>query len=165
MMSAAGISLVATNDLSLRTNKPVFKRASFSIESWPQFTAEPQLSAERYQNETALPVEGNPQARAMARRWFAEAGSAQRYIERVLAYFSEQPFYYTLQPPRLGDNTVDEFLLDSRRGFCEHYANSFTFLMRAAGIPARVVVGYQGGEMNPYSNALVSRQMDAHSWS
>ncbi len=157
-------SLVATNDLSLRTEKPLFRRASFSVESWPQYQAEPSLSASRYRNETALPAEGNPRARALARRWFEEAGSSRRYIARVLAHFSEQPFYYTLQPPVLGEDTVDEFLFDSRRGFCEHYANAFTFLMRAAGVPARVVVGYQGGELNPYSNALVVRQMDAHAW-
>ena len=67
-------------------------------------------------------------------------------------------------PPELGRNSVDEFLFETRRGFCEHYASAFVFLMRAAGIPARVVTGYQGGEMNPLSDYLIVRQSEAHAW-
>ena len=164
VLAGTDSQLVATNDLSLRSATPLYRRASFAVNSWLQYQAEPLLSPMRQRNETALPATGNPQARALARRWFEEAGSTEQFISRVLDYFSEQPFYYTLEPPILGDHTVDEFLFETRKGFCEHYANSFTFLMRAAGVPARVVVGYQGGEMNPYSNAMVVRQMDAHAW-
>ncbi|MDQ5960629.1 MAG: protein-glutamine gamma-glutamyltransferase, partial [Pseudomonadota bacterium] len=69
-----------------------------------------------------------------------------------------------LQPPLLGNNSVDQFLFETRRGFCEHYASAFVFLMRAAGIPARVVAGYQGGEINPVDGYVVVRQSDAHAW-
>ena len=79
--------------------------------------------------------------------------------------FRQQPFFYTLNPPRMIQNPVDTFLFESRRGFCEHYAGAFTFLMRAAGVPARVVTGYQGGEWNPMANHLTVRQADAHAWS
>ena len=79
--------------------------------------------------------------------------------------FREQPFVYTMQPPRLADNAVDEFLFDTRKGFCEHYASAFTVVMRAAGVPARVVTGYQGGEFNPFGGYLIVRQSDAHAWS
>jgi uncharacterized membrane protein YuzA (DUF378 family) len=78
--------------------------------------------------------------------------------------FHNQEFIYTLRPPLLGSNAVDEFLFNTRRGFCEHYAGSFVFLMRAAGVPARVVTGYQGGELNPAGNYLIVRQSDAHAW-
>ena len=84
-------------------------------------------------------------------------------MEAALRYFREQPFFYTLEPPRIAGDTVDEFLFGTRQGFCEHYASSFTFLMRAAGIPARVVAGYQGGEMNA-GDYLQVRQYDAHAW-
>jgi hypothetical protein len=85
-------------------------------------------------------------------------------VQAALRHFREQEFFYTLQPPLLGDDPVDEFLFDSRRGFCEHYAAAFVVLMRHAGIPARVVTGYQGGELNPAGNYLIVRQSDAHAW-
>lgn len=121
-----------------------------------------------------LPETGNPRARSLAADLFGQAGSAEAYVQAVLAYFRDQPFYYTLQPPPLrpvfgegsaGDaNLIDRFLFESRRGFCEHFAGSFAFLMRAAGVPARVVAGYQGGERNQFGGYLVVRQSDAHAW-
>jgi hypothetical protein len=78
--------------------------------------------------------------------------------------FRNQNFYYTLTPPLLGEHAVDEFMFSTRSGFCEHYSSAFTVLMRAAGIPARVVTGYQGGELNDFGNYLIVRQRDAHAW-
>jgi hypothetical protein len=69
-----------------------------------------------------------------------------------------------LQPPLLGDDAIDEFLFSTQAGFCEHYAGAFVFLMRAMGVPARVVTGYQGGEINPVDGYLEVRQADAHAW-
>ena len=86
--------------------------------------------------------------------------AGQRRFDAV----SEQPFYYTLTPPLLGGEIVDDFLFRTRQGFCEHYANAFVFLMRAAGVPARVVTGYQGGEMNALGGYMIVRQSDAHAW-
>ena len=121
-----------------------------------------------------LPDKGNPRARALAESLLQQAGSESDYVRLVLDYFRDQPFYYTLQPPPLkpasgenlgqGGNLVDRFLFESRRGFCEHFAGAFAFLMRAAGVPARVVVGYQGGERNQFGGYLVVRQSDAHAW-
>jgi transglutaminase-like putative cysteine protease len=85
-------------------------------------------------------------------------------IQRALALFREQEFTYTLQPPLLGEQPIDDFLFKTRKGFCEHYASAFVVLMRAAGLPARVVGGYQGGELNPVDGYLVVRQSDAHAW-
>ena len=88
----------------------------------------------------------------------------QALIAAALRHFSLSKFTYTLSPPLLGRDSVDEFLFDTRRGFCEHFASSFVFLMRAAGMPARVVTGYQGGEINPVDDYLEVRQSDAHAW-
>ena len=82
----------------------------------------------------------------------------------MLVRYRNEPFVYTLSPPPLGRNDVDDFLFSTRRGFCEHFAASFVFVMRAAGIPSRVVTGYQGGEVNPVDGYLVIRQADAHAW-
>jgi len=82
----------------------------------------------------------------------------------VLRQFREQPYRYTLEPPLLGRHSIDEFLYGTRAGFCEHYSGAFVFLMRAAGIPARVVTGYQGGEVNPIDGYMTVRQSDAHAW-
>ena len=86
------------------------------------------------------------------------------YVRAVLDMFTQQPFYYTLNPPKLGGDSVDEFLFDTKRGFCGHYASAFAALMRAAGIPARVVTGYQGGIHNPFADYWILRQSEAHAW-
>ena len=82
----------------------------------------------------------------------------------MLDWFHREPFFYTLAPPLLGANPVDEFLFGTRRGFCEHYASAFVVMLRAAGIPARVVTGYQGGTINPSGDYMIVRQSDAHAW-
>ncbi|MSR13974.1 MAG: DUF4129 domain-containing protein [Gammaproteobacteria bacterium] len=112
----------------------------------------------------ALPRQRHPRAVALAQRWVKEAQSPRAVVLRGLAYFKTQGFAYTLLPPALPGDSVDQFLFETRAGFCEHFAASFTVLMRAAGIPARVVTGYQGGEYNPVSDYLLIRQRDAHAW-
>ena len=107
---------------------------------------------------------GSARTRAFARMLRAEYADDAKLAAAVLAWFHEQPFYYTLSPPRLDDDVTDRFLFETRRGFCEHYASAFVVLMRAAGIPARVVTGYQGGEVNPTGGYLIVRQSDAHAW-
>lgn len=112
----------------------------------------------------ALPAHSNPRSREFAEARRAKASSDRAYIRDILNFYRQQPFVYTLNPPALGRHTVDEFLFRTRKGFCEHYASSFVFLMRAAGIPARMVVGYQGGKVNPFENYLLVYQYDAHAW-
>jgi len=111
----------------------------------------------------SLPASGNPQTQRLAATWRSTEKSPDAIVGKALALFSSE-FYYTLQPPLLGDNSVDDFLFVTKRGFCEHFAAAFVVLMRAAGIPARVVTGYQGGERNPVDEYLVVRQSDAHAW-
>jgi len=112
----------------------------------------------------ALPAGGNPRARALAADWRRGAQSDLQVVQRAAEYFRGAGLGYTLEPPLLGPNTVDEFLFDTREGFCEHFSSAFVFLMRAAGVPARVVTGYQGGEVNYVDRIITVRQSDAHAW-
>ena len=86
-------------------------------------------------------------------------------MRAVLDHFRNGGYEYTLSPPRLGRHSVDEFLFDTKRGYCEHYSSAFVVMMRALGVPARVVTGYQGGELNPVDGFVTVRQSDAHAWS
>lgn len=106
----------------------------------------------------------NPRSAALATEMRAAAGSDRAYLRDILGMFRQQAYYYTLEPPPLGNHPVDDFLFRTRSGFCEHYASAFAILARAAGIPARVVTGYQGGELNPLANYWIVRQSDAHAW-
>ncbi len=106
----------------------------------------------------------NPRAQALAAQWEQRWLEPKDRVTAAIAYFRQTPFTYTLTPPLLGENNVDEFLFDSRQGFCEHFAGSFVYLMRAAGVPARIVVGYQGGEFNERDGYLLVNQSDAHAW-
>ncbi|HEY8623832.1 MAG TPA: DUF3488 and transglutaminase-like domain-containing protein, partial [Casimicrobiaceae bacterium] len=110
-----------------------------------------------------LPL-NNPRTLAFAKKMREGVDSDRAYVNAVLNWFHQEPFVYTLAPPLLDRDPVDGFLFDTRRGFCEHYAGAFTVLLRAAGIPARVVTGYQGGEMNPDGDYMIVRQSDAHAW-
>jgi transglutaminase-like putative cysteine protease len=108
---------------------------------------------------------GDPRSRTLAQKWRAAAKTPEEIVQYALTMFHDQPFHYTLQPGALsGPNRIDQFLFDSRRGFCEHYAGAFVYLMRAAGIPAHVVIGYQGGTQNPLDDYYVIRQQEAHAW-
>jgi len=106
----------------------------------------------------------SPRVQGLAARWRRAARSDSEVVSAALTHFRTEKFFYTLEPPVLEDDPVDEFLFEIRRGYCEHYAAAFVTLMRSAGIPARVVTGYQGGEFNPAGNYLIVRQWDAHAW-
>ena len=106
----------------------------------------------------------NAQARALAAQWQENIADASDRVAAAMQFFESTPFEYTLTPSVLGPNNVDEFLFSTRQGYCEHFAGSFVFLMRAAGVPARIVLGYQGGEFNKRDNYLLVHQSDAHAW-
>ncbi len=111
----------------------------------------------------ALPP-GNPRSKALATELRVRHADDREYAAAILTMFHDEAFVYTLTPPLLPTDPVDMFLFDERRGFCEHFASAFTFLLRAGGIPARVVTGYQGGEINPRGGYMIVRQSDAHAW-
>ena len=126
-------------------------------------TSYPTASAREADIDRALPP-GNPRTVAFARDLRARHPDDADYVRTVLRHFRDEPFVYTLSPPLYLGEPVDEFLFGGQRGFCEHYASAFVVLLRAAGIPARVVTGYQGGEVNPRGGYLIVRQSDAHAW-
>jgi hypothetical protein len=111
-----------------------------------------------------LPPGFNPRTIALARQWRSETNDDAAIVRRALAMYHEK-FSYSLAAPPLGHDSVDEFLFDTKIGYCEHFSSSFTFLMRAAGIPARVVTGYVGGYRNRIGDYWLVRQSDAHAWS
>lgn len=158
-----------TSDMQLLSFMPVTKLIAVKVVAATDYQLGERLSTSMARIDTLLPGALNPRARAMAEQLRAQLGAKRGddagYVNAVLRQFRQQAFYYTLEPPLLGAHTVDDFLFNTRRGFCEHFASAFTFLMRAGGVPARVVTGYQGGEINPVNNYLVVRQSDAHAWS
>jgi protein-glutamine gamma-glutamyltransferase len=156
---------LVTDDYQIQARAPVRNRKRYGMRSYTELQAGREQRQGALMGARQLPPGTNPQARALGADWARENATPQAIATKALALFRQQPFVYTLSPPPLlADHPVDSFLFDSRRGFCEHYASAFVFLMRAAGVPARVVTGYQGGEVNPVDDYLVVRQSDAHAW-
>ncbi|MDC1368495.1 DUF3488 and transglutaminase-like domain-containing protein [Pseudomonadales bacterium] len=160
----ADIAMLGDYTLAYVHRRGVTTKFKYAVTSDLEYRLETDLSDEVRQRTTNLPSGSNPRARELANLLYAAATSDADYVNRVLIYYADEEFVYTLAPPVLGDNDIDEFLFDSQRGFCEHYAGSFVFMMRTAGIPARIVLGYQGGEYNALANYIAVHQFDAHSW-
>ncbi|MBT8132304.1 MAG: DUF3488 and transglutaminase-like domain-containing protein, partial [Gammaproteobacteria bacterium] len=154
-----------TSDRRIQRDSPVTQLLQYRLESWPSHSADAELADWAKRRDQQFPKNSNRQAQELARSWLAQDDDTMAVVNQALRLFREQEFVYTLTPPTLQSGApVDEFLFSTRRGFCEHYASAFTFMMRAAGIPARVVLGYQGGELNPYAQHMTVRQSDAHAW-
>jgi protein-glutamine gamma-glutamyltransferase len=153
-----------TGDVQLLAPKPLTARMRYDVVSYLDYRYGLEESAAVLARARELPSGSNPRAVALGRELRRRHESERMVVNAVLRLFNEERFVYTLAPPLLGEHTVDEFLFRSRRGFCEHYSSAFVVLMRAAGIPARVVTGYHGGEVNPLGNYLIVRQADAHAW-
>ncbi len=154
-----------TRDYVVQSNSAISNRQTIELLRFDAKTIDMNLSAQVLQQSLQLPTGSNPQAREFATALFARMnGDPERYAQAVMGWIRQQNFAYTLEPPRLSGQRIDQFLFQTRRGFCEHYSSAFTFLMRAAGVPARVVVGYQGGTTGRDKESLVIRQMDAHAW-
>ncbi|TAL88251.1 MAG: DUF3488 domain-containing protein [Rhodanobacter sp.] len=144
---------------------PVDDALTYTLSSATQYELEPQLGEHR-RRWLQLPAGFNPRTLALGRSWRQRYGNDDAAIVRAaLALFHDGGFRYTLAPAPLGRDAMDDFLFDTREGFCEHYSSAFTVLMRAAGIPARVVTGYQGGYWNKLGDYLLVRNSDAHAWS
>lgn len=164
--SVATGPLLVHRDLSVRATFTVDTRQQMDLH-WlkTQPLAQVQLSPEEYTKYTALPQGQNLRSQALASQMFRDAQQQpQRYAQAVLQWIRNDRFAYTLQPPKLGEQRVDDFLFNTKAGFCEHYASSYANLMRMAGIPARVVVGYQGGQIGLDGQSWEVRQLDAHAW-
>jgi transglutaminase-like putative cysteine protease len=154
-----------TSDYQPIARQAVRNRFRYKQSAWPDAIAGANESQASLRPALALPRDGNPRIRAISAAWRTQHGDdGAAILAAAENLFSQQLLIYTLNPPLLGANMVDEFLFDTKRGFCEHFAAAFVFSLRAAGVPARVVAGYQGGEINPVDGYLEVRQYDAHAW-
>jgi transglutaminase-like putative cysteine protease len=152
-------------DLQLRNLVPVNQRMRYEMTSWLDYRYGETTSPVILRNALRLEPDHNPRTIALGQQFARESATARAFINRTMQHFSTQ-FTYTLEPPKLDmRDPYDDFLFNTKLGFCEHFAGAFTLLMRAGGLPARVVTGYQGGEVNPLNRELIVRQADAHAWS
>ncbi len=165
MPTSADVPSRISGDFQLLSRTSVTTRLRYRVHSQLGFQANTEESPALLQRALRLPAAGNPQSRNLAATWRRKLGNDAAIIHAAEQMFHNEGYTYTLEPPLLGNDSVDDFLFHSRKGFCEHYASAFVFLMRAAGIPARVVTGYQGGEYNDLGQYFIVRQSDAHAWS
>ena len=157
-----------TPDLQWLTDKPVTDLLRYKVQSHIDFIHGPERQEVGLQEFVELPPGFNPRTLALAAEIrrdprYAQAGS-QALVQATMERLRTGGYTYTLEPGVYGANTADEFWFDRKQGFCEHIASSFVVLMRALDIPARIVTGYQGGELNAVDNFWVVRQSDAHAW-
>lgn len=152
------------SDLTVRPARPVSSVIRYEARAVLRADVGDELSASEERAALSLPAGLNPRTRALADRWRAEAaGDDEAVVRRALAWIGEE-FSYSLTVPPSGRDAVDDFLFETRVGFCQHFSSAFANLMRGAGIPTRVVIGYAGGYRNPYGGYWVVRSMDAHAW-
>ena len=162
----SGIGMTDT-DLIV-SNKKLHQRKEYQVRSWPEMhIAEQGIHPLTRQLNTQLdnqPAESNPRSRLLAQTLYLNNDNDLARVTAAMNFYQQQPFSYTLKPQRMGNNDIDEFLFNNQSGFCAHYSSSLVFLLRSMGIPARVVAGYQGGELNQESGHITVRQYDAHAW-
>ncbi len=163
-----GFDAAMTPDLQWIADRPITDLLRYDAQSYPDFRHGPMQAVMALQNYLALPQGANPRTAQLASEMRADPrnvnADGELLIQLVLDRLRHGDYHYTLEPGVYGQHTADEFWFDRKEGFCEHIASSFVILMRALGLPARIVTGYQGGEINPVDGYLVVRQSDAHAW-
>ncbi|MRX11712.1 DUF3488 domain-containing protein [Pseudoduganella sp. FT25W] len=166
-LQVPGYRLRDSDEMEQFTTDPISHRVRFEASAYLDFTLQAGERPQRMTHWLELPAGVNPRTLALAQQLRAAASGAdtpQQLSNAVLQRFRRDGYRYTLEPPLTGANAVDDFLFTTKAGFCEHYAGAYVVLMRAMGVPARVVTGYQGGERNPVDGYLTVRQSDAHAW-
>ncbi len=151
-------------ELQILSTQIIDKVTRYEMRSHTQYRIESD-APQNLQRYLTLPTNIAPRSLQLINTWLRNSSDKSKIIQTALQHFRDQEFYYSRTPPLLFDDPVDEFLFQTRKGYCEHYASAFTVMMRQAGIPARVVTGYLGGEINPLSDYMIIRQSDAHAWS
>ncbi len=152
------------HDRQVTAMNDITQPMSYEAVSYLRTRSPQRLSTLGRRYETRLTNDRNPRARALALEMRARAGNDTEYARAVLEWFQRQGLEYTLDPGATSIDSVDTTLFDSKRGFCAHFASAYAMMMRAAGVPARVVTGYLGGELNPMGGYLLVRQSEAHAW-
>lgn len=153
-----------SNDGQVLSNTEVRRRIRYDMRSIVGARRTTPETTGSIARATMLPPGYNPRALALAAGWRQTMQGNEAIMTHAIAWLRAQNYVYTLLPPVLGRDSVDEFLFDTKRGFCEHFASAFVVLMRAAGVPARVVTGYLGGDFNPRDGYVTVRQAEAHAW-
>lgn len=144
--------------------RPINQRLIYSAQAYDLDFSQKQLTAQERDNYLQLPSGSNSRTRDWAEEQRQQHSTNQEFVRWILSYIHREQYHYTLNPAVIDVNTIDGFWFQTQEGFCEHYAGAFVYIMRSAGIPARVVAGYQGGEYNPYGDYYIIRQSDAHAW-
>lgn len=157
-----------TNTDLIVSKKKLYQRKEYTVRSWPEMLiAEQGISPQTRKQNLQIDLfagDSNPKSRSLAQTIYLTYASDQERINAAMKYYQQQPFSYTLKPQRMESNDIDDFLFNKQSGFCAHYSSSLVFLLRTMGIPARVVAGYQGGEVNSSTGHITVRQYDAHAW-
>lgn len=151
------------NDRIVSRNK-IRQRKSYRVRSAPNMKIAPQGLNVQVRKQSLMLDDSNPKTRQLAQQIYLEGNTDRQRMEKMLGYYNQQNFRYTLQPELMNDNDIDQFLFTNRAGFCAHYASSFVFVMRTMNIPSRIVAGYQGGDYNAETGLITVRQYDAHAW-
>lgn len=151
-------------DYRLYALRNIDQRISYRVESWPSVPMDLQLTPRQRQLNLQLPNDTNPRTLALAEQFKIQYPVTKQRLGAMMRYFNSQPYFYTLTPPPLGPQQIDDFLFENKAGFCVHYASALIFMARATGSPARMVTGYQGGEYNPQAGYLSVYQYMAHAW-
>ncbi|WP_024299357.1 transglutaminase TgpA family protein [Methylomicrobium lacus] len=155
--------LTRNANFQLITSAPPGRRAAYKLVSYPAYNTGPLADGE-YRDAMQLPGKPSERIKEFVRQLRGYDAPPAVFVQNLLAHFRAENFRYTLEPPKLDDNPIESFLFDTRAGFCSHYASAFVYLLRAAHIPARVVTGFQGGEVNDLGHFIEVRQADAHAW-
>ena len=165
----SGMGAAMLPDLQWLASRALTDVTRYSATSYPQFRHGPLQATAQLRAFTDLPPGFNPRTLALAQQMQADpavaSGGTQALIDAALARLRTGGYQYTLEPGVYGEHSADEFWFDRKAGFCEHIASAFVLLMRAAGVPARIVTGYQGGERNEVDGYWTVRHSDAHAWS
>ncbi|WP_144393387.1 transglutaminase TgpA family protein [Pleionea sediminis] len=151
-------------DMTLTSQTRITDRVRYQVTSAPNVQYGFNLPDIVRQVNLAIPKDSNPLSVQWAREQYTRFNSDKGFIDFLLQRINTEPYYYTLTPPIMRENMVDDFWFEKQSGFCEHYASSVTLMLRAVGIPARIVVGYQGGRYNQVGDYFLISQKDAHAW-
>lgn len=156
--------ITAQSDFTLQSKKIISQPLSYHVQSFLQAPLDLRLAREVKQRNLRYPAGSNPRLEQEALRLRQLYADNKDLVQAVLSRFRQEEYFYTLKPPLLINNSLEQFYFDTKSGFCVHYASAFTYLMRAAGIPARMVTGYMGGEYNPQGDYYAIYQFEAHAW-
>lgn len=156
--------IIQLPDYRLYSTDILTQKFQYSVKSFPSVPMDLTLADHVRNINLRLPELSNPRTHELAKRFAGRYPDPQTRLNAMMNYFTEQAYFYTLTPPPVGPQQIDDFLLENKAGFCVHYASALTVMARATGIPARMVTGYQGGEWNKQAQYFSIYQYMAHAW-